>query len=770
LCAQCYFGSEYQAYTVFAGARAFDGILQETLGKTCTCKGKHAAQAKGRAKDGSSLSAKKGVYVPRLCAGIASVVSRGLSSAPPAKQLLVNSRESRRAVQIQQFFEPLPGQQDAIAKAEWRIAALLFNTGKADLVAVAASSGAGWRLGQAQHVVSLTLTSEAMADLFAEKFLYGLEKMVASNASELSCDRPGFDWLLLLLARSRKEVHGLFLGSKKPHAYDGDRDHFKRAQRWAPGASLRSLEPEFEEALSIEPFPESNTPPSTEWENPPERIVDPPGPYTTAQLIPKETYDFVVQFGMRVSGAHGRSRRGTRGADVANSQRPEAHTFTEEEALNPCGRGNNWMFNQKDKMWHVLQPSSWPDDPPSTDLKALNILKAAEASGYPDWQQISWDLNGYPGVEGMERLATLNPHHMGAMRHTEELVEKAARDVKRGYVTHGYAFPDVWPCVIDPMNVIEQHDSSRLCIDKSLQLARYPPGHPKQGERVKPFNEYVDLAAELEAGTRISMASAKLFARALAIMLTCGLVVKIGKWDGKAFFRVHGKQRAHTNQSGRFIPFDGFGRDLRPNFGESHAPDHTGRESNHITWETRKQLWQLDQEYPPSKMETKVTEWLARRASLGEASGASPKSYRWAVLFWLCYFVDDAGLVVADSLLFRQDGTPKMIAVTLEDGTVVVRQQWRSELYFDCGAAVMNHFGHETPEEKMFRMSLRLVFLGDLIDVVHRSRKVSIEKRERYSECMRGQRARSETLGRENGRGVGTVHGEPGSEGAHGGG
>ena len=50
------------------------------------------------------------------------------------------------------------------------------------------------------------------------------------------------------------------------------------------------------------------------------------------------------------------------------------------------------------------------------------------------------------------------------------------KDVKKGFVTAGHSFPDVWPCMIDPMNVVIQRGRCRRSATTSSPSGEWSPG------------------------------------------------------------------------------------------------------------------------------------------------------------------------------------------------------------------------------------------------------------------------------------------------------
>ena len=511
----------------------------------------------------------------------------------------------------------------------------------------------------------------------------------------------------------------LHLGSSRPHAADGDAEQWQRRDSWAPRGSLRQLEPERPDVLRVEAMPLTNVPKRTDPEDAPRRHDRPPGPFTTAQLIPAKCHGEVVHHGRVVAGLLSRARGSKGGAHAACKQRPEPLIYEEHEALNECGWGYTWRKRPHEDLWDVVQPSSWPDDPPDGALAVENFRALAAKEGLTDHQVISWVGHGFPGARGMPtgRAVVAYPH-AGAMHNAAAFAAANAKDIAAGFVSSGAAFPEIWPTVVDPMNIVLQHGSARCTIDKTMQLASRD--HP---EPVPAYNDYIDLEEERAEVGRLTLVRVSSLSRASAILATAGVRVVGGKFDLRSYFRMHAKQRLHVYQSGRLFETL-FGVDWRVNFGERDAPDHTCRASDALAFFVRKELRRLDQQYP-SRVGS-VVAWLADR--LGASGGVDDPHFQWQVMFFFCYYVDDAGIAILDDELFDAQGRQVFV---LDGGAR--RPRLRSEMYFEAAMAIVNYVGHDTPEKKQSLPALDLVFLGVTFDYTRRMLFLERAKRNDYA-------------------------------------
>ena len=537
---------------------------------------------------------------------------------------------------------------------------------------------------------------------------------------------------------SSKGGRYLHVGSSRPHALDGDAVELQRVDRKAPSGSLRQLEPELHEVLLNEPLPRCNIPTRTDPEDPPPRHQSPPGPFSTAQLIPDKVVLEVTNHGRLIQQVLARCARGANGWKVMRRARPLPLTYSESEGINACGHGYVWRRRAHVDLWDAVQPSSHPNHRPDTALDADQFEKDAKAEGLKDKQLVSWMKHGFPGARAMPIWPAVVSYgaHVGALKRPSDLEDRNQRDIKEGFVSSGHSFPEFWPCRVDPMNIVVQHESARATIDKSINLpvgggAKSRPAADGQPvETVPAYNDYIDLDSE-RATVPYKLITVDLFTRGVAILLTAGVLVEVGKFDLSAYFRMHGKQLAQVHQSGRLLQTL-FGFDFRVNFGERDAPDHTGRASDGLAFFVRCELRRLGKQYPTKC--ARICSWVALRSGLAkDAKEAEDPEFIWAVLFFFVYYVDDAGLAAFADLLVDSNGEEVLIFETDKHGVSSSRQQRRSELYFYAAMGVVQRYNHLTPEKKQSLMAGEMVFLGVGCNVNRRLRLLSLDKRRDYS-------------------------------------
>ena len=509
----------------------------------------------------------------------------------------------------------------------------------------------------------------------------------------------------------------LRVGSRRPHADEQsatDADVGAKFERYS-SSSLRRLEPEVERVLLHELLPEANAPPVTEWADAPPGDADAPGPFTTAQLIPEEMQFKLLQFAQDVKSCMMAARQGR--WRWARDHRPAPLHATEDECVHACGRGWIWAYNDSDSLWHAVQPSSWPDSPPSGELDAAMFIQYAKEAGFPDKEIISYIAHGYPGPD-LPRCAVLGPPHVGALKEMAAFDKTSAKDRAKGWVKSGYRLPPFWPMRADPMNIVIRNGKPRMTIDKTMQLIY----------GVASYNDCIDL----DVMPAIEYVSVAMLGRAVAIMQTAGVDVRLWGFDLEAYFRKTGKQRAHIWMSG-FVHADGYGADERVQFGQREAPVLCGRQSCFLMFAVRRELQRFDDEHPV--VDEKILRWVAARKSSLTASergqedtyaGLSASWRQWALSFCLMY-VDDVGAVSFNDLVYNKAGQPVM-------GVIggVYQQMRRAHWHLQVALRVVAQFGHVDSIEKRCLPDREMVFLGVTIDVVNRVMYLSKEKANDY--------------------------------------
>ena len=534
--------------------------------------------------------------------------------------------------------------------------------------------------------------------------------------SALAAAYPGELNAFLALALSKPRAITFRVGSKRPHAPTQQQaDQARPSPRPQPtSASIRRLEPELDEALQQQPFPESNIPPDSAWVEPPLVDADRPPPLTTAELMPAAIQQQLRDFRIAIKACFDAARRGR--WKWARDHRPSPLFATEDECLLPAARGYTWEYNKADHRWHPVQPSSWPDSPPATELNAVLILQYAIDNDFPDMEIVAYMVHGYPGPE-LEHSTVLGPPHVGTLKACTVFEQLAQADRDAGWTQGGYSLPPVWPMRADPMNIVFRNEKPRMTIDKTMELILGVPS----------YNDSIDLETQL----KIDYVSLSMLAKAAAIMRTADAPVKFWGFDLKAYFRKTGKQRADIWMSG-FVHADGFGKDERVQFGQREAPVLTGRQSCYIVWAIRNELRRIDELYPST--DPIIRAWMDRRAKL-PAGGF--KAWQLATLSYVLMYVDDVGAVSFNDLLYNVDGTP--VESCHEDpvtGVKTCTHVRRAQLHYQTALAVIRMFGHTDAAGKGVPPADSMVFLGVTMDIIAKLLSLSHEKCIAYCECI----------------------------------
>ena len=508
----------------------------------------------------------------------------------------------------------------------------------------------------------------------------------------------------------------LHLGSSRPHAADGAEEQYGRRQREARAGGGRHVEPELQETLRSEPLPDLNPQRVTEPEPEPESKPPPPGPFTTSELIPDSVHRQVVQRGIFTRNiVIDRAGRGQNGWRAAKGLRPEPLIYTEEEALHPCGRGEVWY--QPDAsidLWYAVRSRAEMGLPARSphSIDKLAFQARAARDGLTDQKLLSWIERDYPGPADMPTgTACIGHQHLGALKHIAIYNEINERDVSNGFVTHGRAFPEMWPTRVDCTNLVMQNGKGRVTIDKRINLSS--SRHP---EPLNSYNDYINLDDWRAQYGPLRLFKASAFCRGAAILMTACVDsavsrVKFGKWDIGTFFRMHQKRLEYVALSGRLNAM-GYGHDWRSNFGERDAMDANCGTSDAVAFFTRREFRRLEEEYPVR--DVPVMLWLNDRLRLSQQTGAgSDQIHRWAVTFLFGFFVDDANLAVINEPLWRRDGT----MLRAPDGAGSWAQQERADLYLAASRGIALELGYDVPDKKFFSMRLDLECIGTGVDL-----------------------------------------------------
>ena len=735
----------------------------------------HPHRARGRDAQGNSLSAAKAAYSIGTCESLARVAHAGAARAAARSaaraqllstlgDIVIDKTDDAGALQLWHITNPLHDLlivdheshlKEAASRLHWRLACQLILFESVDIAALLSGFGAGFRLGTASHIAALPPTYSPTVDprgkrrfaaacKAAEHLVQGKRVLISPALRHTPGGEHALAWLITQLALRRAGSHRMHIGSSKPHASAHVAAQYTQHARPTPSGSLRQLEAELDSVLRAEPTPACNMCITTQ-PDPPRTLALPPsgvlpGPFTTEQLIPAPALDAATSHKQAIMQVIERRRRGDQGLRAALAARPKRVVMEETEVLTEQARGYHYLKHPTKDEWRPLLPSTLESPPgPVAELYTVpgehlrlqgrRFLADSIAKGMPDLQMAHWGVTGYPGAPGMDdrRLVLWYPHG-GALDHVDHFESCALKDQNAGFVSIGSDFPIVWPCTVDPFNIVMRYGKPRLTIDKSLEKGREP--FP-----VRSYNKHVDLIEDSRKGLRVTLVRVSQFSRGVAIFLTCDAPFEVGKYDLQTFFRVRYRQMLDAHQSGGITPL-GYRTDWCTNFGESDAPDHCSRESNGCLFFIRSELRRLDTEYPPRH--PAIIKWRDERRAAFQAAVAAKtvsldESWRFLDLFIAVCFIDDKGLGAFADHVFDTHGVQQFNITHDGAGSIVRTPVKRSAMYLQAAMAISRYYGHGTPEDKVSPMARYLVFLGVGLDLDKGRRLLSRDKREAYT-------------------------------------
>ena len=547
-------------------------------------------------------------------------------------------------------------------------------------------------------------------------------------------------------------------GSADPHG-TGDMPTAKAKKvRWSDRAME---EPESPAALRVEPLPAVNVPEHTTWRQPPAKRVEPAfTPETPDDVLSPAWYQVASRHIASVNACSAAAARGD--LHGAKRLRPTPELVPPEVALRPeaqvygsDGELEVWDFTQckHGGRPRLLQPSSWPDDPPASDLNVPAVLHAAGAAGvesslygkvFPDQAEISQMAHGHEARSTCARTAVLDGPHVGALENADGLRACLDKERKKGFCVSGYTeFPPYYPIRALAYNVVVQKEKLRLCIDPTID--RFPD------DDVGAVND-----CDSDDECPVTFVRFTQFTRAGAILQTAGVAVRPWARDFSSYYCKSPIQRADAWMWARVVEVlkgaaaaraaeragltltegervGGFEYNPRVMFGGRRWPGNLTRQSNFIAWCARIEFKRYDAEHPSTV--PRVLEWLAMRTGLIPPGGATgDDDFQWAVMFFLMIFIDDAGYVgYADALWTDASRTAR---VCDEHGTPMLR----CEKHFEIFGKIAERFGHECPLDKdqAPRDCIRHIdLLGRRAEFSARRRSVLPAKRKQYAALIK---------------------------------
>jgi hypothetical protein len=531
-------------------------------------------------------------------------------------------------------------------------------------------------------------------------------------------------------------------GGADPH---GTGDYPVRAPRKRRMSFRQCKQAEERSVLAAEPFSDCMPPLPTQFFIPERSPVEDPLPRS-----PEEYFTASYLHGYRsdirsIQRATQKSASGTPASwQSARSLRfsPVAHAIEEEvqEAFRHLPR-MDFTDCLKGGAPKLLQPTRWPEDPPSTHLKVAEIIRRAGTEGaqdstygevYPDQQVIAYMAHGFQLHSLAQRVAHRSPMHVGALKEPLVLEKALAKDEAKGFVHGGFTkYPPFSQARFLPYNVVVRKGKGRLTID--------PGFAPTAG--VDPPN-LVDN--DYEAAVRYVRVSE--FCRSLAI----GKAFTQGPWhtwgmDGESFYCVHPLQRMDRPNLCLLLPSGGryF---VRPPFGPSQFPLDIGcRAASFYLWVSRRELKAFDSAHPPRHKA--ALEGLAARRALRKQLAphlTEETDFEWAVLFTMYEMIDDVMAGSYADVIYEND---EMVMWT-PPGSVTQVPKLRPDFHWEIHAGVMEALGVPRSVDKDQRPhihGLRIICIGYEIRTAANQRRIDPERSLVYAQCVEGALAQSLT-------------------------
>ena len=522
----------------------------------------------------------------------------------------------------------------------------------------------------------------------------------------------------------KQVARGLALGSADPHLLEGEPDKAPRTKRGAAFDPIAHLEAT-PEALRSRPLPATNVPPKTEaLEEPEAPPSDPPVITSVEQVVPAKTLRRVRQWLRQL-------RRCLRFADrgdlsMARRLRPddlwllhESHSVAETAAwdwdLRPLERGEPAVPMQPSGRDGVLPPGPMGDEAVRESIRAAAV-------GFADKAIISEILGGIRDDSTATRGTLLCAPHAGALKLYQQAREKLLKTEQKGWGTGGWELP-CWPLRASPYSIVDESERNngvpkfRLTNDLSWPHA----GMVEDGEGG--FVESVNGSMERGQWPKNCLPRAAKTGEAAAILMASGTQVRVWGFDGEAYYRSFGRQRAELWRNAIAMA-EGFQLDERCCFGSAADASKCSRASNLLVHAMRRALREADAAHPTR--DPTVIAWLKERRQAAVESGCSPEEIeeRFLALHYISIYIDDGTAASIDDLLFDASGEP-----VTRDGV----QLRRAQLHFETTIGVLESLGHASSKAKEQPPSSKVDSLGLEINLQEGIMRILGLRREAYA-------------------------------------
>ena len=456
----------------------------------------------------------------------------------------------------------------------------------------------------------------------------------------------------------------------------------------------------------------TNSVPASEEEPPP---ADQPHlvAHSLSDILPRRVVKRLRSWSVRASRACRLAEKG----DVAGARKakPPDLLISANEAKRPF---KGVVMDLSVYPFVSLQPTRWPDRPPSTDLSIKAIRR--EFRAHPDFPH-RWVRgaisHGNPCFGVWQPVTYLAAPHASALAHGAEWMRQVQKELGNDWAethfTQSYGLA-TWPSLVSPSSMVQRHGKWRLCHDLS-----WP--HPEASVGAVSSN---DVDADLVP--RVRMARLSDLATAAATMLVAGVRIRGMKLDLSACYKRSGQQRS-TRCRRSFWTVNGAQTLDRVCFGQTDGPFSCSSQTSFYVFIIRREWSYADSCYPTQ--DSALQAFLSLRAGVADDAGEPHADY--TVLGFVMCFLDDFGALAFCDALYRADGSP----VELADGT----PRTRDALYFDIMCSVLLRVGHVLQEgdpSKFLRPCSNFTLIGGQVDLEEETLSLDPLKRVSYADRL----------------------------------
>lgn len=445
------------------------------------------------------------------------------------------------------------------------------------------------------------------------------------------------------------------------------------------------------ETLALPPPRTNVAPVAPEEDPPPVDVPDDIVAYSLEEVIPQRDLQRYRQWARRADRSLVLSERGD--DRTSRTVRPDDLTL---RGVVFTGR----VMDLTSFPFKPLQPSRWPDRPPSGDIRIRQWRREFRSHpAFTDRRLRGLISHGNSEVGPLEEVSFFAAPHASAYAHNEEWRKQMAKELANGWGRLGAPQAEglvTWPQRCQPTSMVERLGAFRLCHDLSWPPAETDP----------------EVESPNDADTFVMVVVMVVMSQlcfAAAIYIAAGLVVKVSKFDLSKAYKRCGQQRAATWRRTCWSANRSQTLDVIA-FGQRDGPTAFTCQTHFMVYIMATELDYADACYP--SRDGAVAAFMRARLDAARAAG-SDNVRRWASLSYLMAMLDDFGLVSVDDLLFRVDGSP-VLAPSGE-------QKRRPGLHLEVCTSTVERLGHRLERGdplKFAYASDRMLLLGSVIDVV----------------------------------------------------